>query len=250
MKILLALLCVVAFSPSAMGRDEVSPQRFPWRGVFEPRAEAVIPSEMAGTVVAMPKKPGERCAAGDVIVEFDSSLANAAVVAMQARVDAEKENSQGIQNLYDRNQATGMELSRAKSELARAEFELATGRHEARVCVVRAPFEGRIVEVKVREHEWAGKGAPLLLLVDDSLLRVRFFLPEDSFSRIAVGDPVRVWVPAASREVEGTVARLGVVFDPVSRTFDVWADVDNADDVLRAGMTAEVAWPATEAAGE
>lgn len=216
--------------------------RQPWRGVFEPRAEAVIPSEVAMTVKSMPKKAGDRCARGDVLVEFDSSLSDEAVAAMGARVDAEEKNADGIRNLYERNQATVMELARAESELAKARLELALARREAESCRVYAPFSGKIVEERVREFEWANKGAPLLLLVDDSLLRVRFFLPEEHYSHIRIGDEVRISVPAASREVTGTVSRLGVVFDPVSRTFDVWADVDNADDTLRAGMTAEVTW--------
>ncbi len=238
-----ALFLVLLAMPPATGADApLPPSRQAWRGVFEPRAEAVIPSEVAMTVMAMPKKAGDRCQEGDVLVVFDPSLPDAAVAAMEARLDAETKNRDGIRNLYERNQAAVMELARAESELAKAQLELALARREAASCRVLAPFSGKIVEEKVREFEWADKGAPLLLLVDDSLLRVRFFLPEAFYSRIETGDEVAIAVPAVSGTVTGTVSRLGVVFDPVSQTFDVWADVDNAGDSLRAGMTAEVTW--------
>lgn len=216
-----------------------------WRGVLEPRAEAVIPSEISMRVVSMPKEPGDSCRAGDLLVEFDATLPEAAVEAVKARMRAVEVNLAGMRSLFDKNQVTAVELAKAESEIAQVRLELAGAEREVRACRVYAPFSGKIVNRKVREHEWANKGAPLLLLVDDAVLRVRFFLPEDSFSAIGVGDAVRVAVPAASKTVPGVVSRLGVVFDPVSRTFDVWADIDNADDLLRAGMTAEVEWPAS-----
>ena len=239
-----AWLLALAFSaPSWCAAGEAEKAGSRWRGVFEPRAEAVIPAEISMRVLSMPKSPGDVCREGDLLVEFDSSIPEAAVAAVQAKLKAAEFNHNSMKSLYEKGQTTGVELARSEGEMAQALLELATAQRETRACRVLAPFGGKIVERKVREHEWASRGAPLLLLVDDAVLKARFFLPEDNFSRIKIGDKVRIWVPAASREVVGDVSRLGVVFDPVSRTFDVWADVPNVDDALRAGMTAEVEWP-------
>lgn len=215
-----------------------------WRGVFEPRAQAMLPAEVAMPVASLPKKPGELCRAGDVLVEFDSTVARAALEAAESRVDAAALNYEGQENLFSRGQATEVELARAASELGRARLDAVAARRDLDACRVAAPFAGRIVEHRVREFEWAGKGAPLLLLVDDSVLAVRFFLPEGNFPYIAIGDAVSVTPPATGRAVSGAVSRIGAVFDPASRTFDVWAEVDNAGGELRAGMTAEVSWQA------
>ncbi len=214
-----------------------------YRGVFEPRAQAVIPSELSMTVKRMALEPGERCRAGDILVEFDDTLPQVAVDSAATKLDAAQQNFTSTQNLFDRNQITATELARARTEQAEAELQLATARREVEACIVRAPFAGKIVEEKLRAHEWANRGAPLLLLVDDSVLLARFYLPEDRFSAISVGDAVTVRTPAVPGDFPGRVTRLGVVFDPVSRTFDAWAEVDNPDDTLRAGMTAEVEWP-------
>lgn len=239
--LVLALLLLTA--PGSAMAEEGPGDSPRWRGVFEPRAEAVIPAEISMRVVSMPKQPGDLCREGDVLVEFDSSIPDAAVAAVEARLKAVEFNYNSMKSLFEKGQSTAVELARAESEIAQVQLDLATARRESRSCRVLAPFSGKMVERKVREHEWANRGAPLLLLVDDAVLKVRFFLPEDNFSRIKTGDRVSIWVPAASREVKGEVSRLGVVFDPVSRTFDVWADVPNVDDSLRAGMTAEVGWP-------
>ncbi len=230
----LFIAALFAVSPSSAG--EV------WRGVFEPRAQAVLPSEVAMPVASLPKKPGETCAAGDSLVVFDDTIARAALDAAESRLDAAQLNYEGQESLFNSNQATEVELARAASDLARARLDTAAARRELASCRVPAPFAGRIVEHRVREFEWAGKGDPLLLLVDDSVLKVRFFLPEENFSKIALGDEVTATASATGMSVPGVVSRLGAVFDPASRTFDVWADVDNAGGGLRAGMTAEVNW--------
>lgn len=237
------IVVLFAFGAVAAGEAERTENQR-WRGVFEPRAEAVIPSEISMRVARMPKEPGDKIEEGDLLVEFDASIPEAAIASAEAKLRAAELNQTGTQNLFERNQSTAMEVARAESEVAQARLELASAKREAAACRVAAPFSGKMVDRKVREHEWANKGAPLMLLVDDAVLRVRFFLPEENFARISLGEKVSVWVPAASREVFGEVSRLGVVFDPVSRTFDVWADVPNVDDSLRAGMTAEVEWPA------
>lgn len=238
------LLCAALAAANA--GDAASGRR--WRGVFEPRQEAVIPSEISMRVRHMPKRPGESCREGETLVEFDATMARAAYQAAAAKARAAELNATGLGNLFQRNQVTAVEVARAESELAQARLELAAAERDARACVVVAPFSGKIVERKVREHEWADRGGPLLLLVDDAVLRARFFLPEALFQNIRLGDRVRVEVPAVSREMWGEVSRLGVMFDPVSRTFDVWADVVNDRDDLRSGMTAEIEWPAAKEA--
>ncbi len=239
---LITMLLAVPLAGAASERR--TPQT--WRGVFEPNAQAVIPSELGMPVIAMPKRPGESCRSGDVLVEFDSALPEAGLAAAQAKLRSVELNHSGLQSLYAKNQATAVELAKAEGELYQARLEVAAAEKEVRACTVRAPFAGKVVESEVRQYEWANRGSPLLLLVDDSVLKARFFLPEEHFSGIKIGDAVRVWVPAASAHAWGRVSRLGVVFDPASRTFDVWADVPNPDDALRTGMTAEVEWPVAE----
>ena len=239
----LGVLALAVFPSAPSAAESASSSGVSWRGVFEPRAQALIASEVSMLVASMPVQPGDSCDEGDVLVEFDSSIPDAAVAAAEAKLEAAELNRNGMRNLYDRNQVTAVELARSESELAGVRLELAAARRDAESCRIVAPFAGKLVDHKVREHEWASKGAPLLLLVDDSVLKVRFFLPENHFSTIKIGDRVRVTVPAASRDAWGEVSRLGVVFDPVSRTFDVWADVPNVDDSLRVGMTAEIEWP-------
>lgn len=233
---------VAVAAVAAAGEAALVPGRV-WRGVFEPRREATLPAEVSMPVARLHRQPGESCAEGDLLVEFDATLSQAALSAARAANDAARLNQEGLFRLHEKGQAAPTELAQAVSELEKSRLQLATAMKDAAACSVSAPFAGRIADSKVREHEWASRGSPLVTLVDDAVLRARFFLPEEMFSRISLGDRVAIRTPAADVRVEGTVSRIGVVFDPASRTFDVWADVDNAAGTLRAGMTAEIIWP-------
>lgn len=217
-----------------------------WPGVFEPRRQALIAAETAMRVLRMPVRPGEAARRGELLCEFDKTVAQAAVEAARARVRAQELLQGGTQSLFERRQATPAEAAKADGDLAQARLELAAAERDLAACGIEAPFDGKVVDARVDESEWANRGSPVLLLVDDAVVRARFFLPEERFARLRVGDAVRVRVPAVDAVVPGVVGRVGVVFDPASRTVDVWADVDNADDLLRAGMTVEVLWPVDE----
>ncbi|MCD8138176.1 MAG: efflux RND transporter periplasmic adaptor subunit [Planctomycetaceae bacterium] len=235
------LLFLAFFLSQITAAEPDAPRR--WRGVFEPRQEALIAAEVSMRVMAMPVKPGQSCRRGDILFVFDETVPRASLAAAEARVAAARLTRDGVRNLFEKNQSTPAELARADSELARAELEYASAERDLASCRVAAPFDGKVVEARVDEHEWANRGSPLLLLVDDAVLKARFFLPEERFAAIGEGEAVRVHVPALGQSFPGVVSRVGVVFDPASRSFDVWADVDNAGDLLRAGMTAEVEWP-------
>lgn len=243
-RLFLVLFTIAALSARVSAGDADAPGV--WPGVLEPRRQALIAAETAMRVLRMPVRPGESARQGEVLCEFDKTVAQAAVEAGRAKVRAQELLQGGTQSLFERRQATPAEAAKADGDLAQARLELAAAERDLAACGIAAPFDGKVVDIRVDESEWANRGSPVLLLVDDAVVRARFFLPEERFARLRVGDAVQVRVPAVDAVVPGVVSRIGVVFDPASRTVDVWADVDNNGDLLRAGMTALVQWPAHE----
>lgn len=242
---LIATLCAVALLAARAIAGEAETAGV-WPGVLEPRRQALIAAETAMRVLRMPVRPGESARRGDLLCEFDSTVAQAAVAASRAKVRAQELLQGGTQSLFERRQATPAEAAKADGDLAHSRLELAAAERDLAACAIVAPFDGKVVDIRVDESEWANRGSPVLLLVDDAVVRARFFLPEEHFARLRVGDVVRVRVPAVDAVAPGVIGRVGVVFDPASRTVDVWADVDNTDNLLRAGMTVEVLWPVDE----
>ena len=94
----------------------------------------------------------------------------------------------------------------AKNSLERARFEMAGS-------VLRAPFRGRVADIKLKRHEQAGTDA-FCTLVDDRSLDVDFPVMESEYSFIAQGLPVRI-IPFAdeSKSFNGRIVEVNPIVD-------------------------------------
>ena len=100
------------------------------------------------------------------------------------------------------------ELDAALSRVAMAKAKLAMAHAELAKTLVRAPRDGRVLQVFVEPGDQAGPatGRPVLLLADVSKLRVRAFVEELDAPRVAVGQTAKVTIDGIpGRVLEGTV---------------------------------------------
>jgi RND family efflux transporter MFP subunit len=130
-----------------------------------------------------------------------------------------------------------LRLAAAAREAARAEAQLA--RRGLTDAVVRAPFDGTVVERAVELGEYLSPGSPLLTLADTSLLKARVLLDPREALDVKVG--ARATVVAYARpdeEFGGVVVRVGEVIDPRTRRLPVEIELDDHGDRLRPGLVA------------
>lgn len=213
------------------------------QGALEPRFRATIASELAMPIEKVWFRAGESFKRGETLVTFNADAARAALLAAETMARAAAASLDGIRLLVRNNQSTALELATAEGDFAAAGARLVAARRELAATTITAPFDGRVAETHLNDHEWAGRGSPIITIVDDTVLQARFLLPETEFPNVREGGRLRVRVPAVAAEDQAEVERTGAVFDAASRTFDVWALMDNRDGKYRAGMTVIVDWP-------
>ncbi|MCC6217221.1 MAG: efflux RND transporter periplasmic adaptor subunit [Polyangiaceae bacterium] len=120
----------------------------------------------------------------------------------------------------------------ANAQLALAHKELTDGR-------VRAPFDGAVVERRVSVGEFVGMGQVVAILVDDTVLRLRFDVPEADSGRISLGAKVTLGVAAQpGRTFEAKVTRIAPSVTATSRRLPVEAELPNTDAALKPGYFA------------
>jgi membrane fusion protein, multidrug efflux system len=111
---------------------------------------------------------------------------------------------------------------------------------------ITAPFAGVVTERIVHPGALVGPGSnePLLVLQQNSHLRVTVAVPEENVGAIPKGAKVVFQVPAyPNRSFSGTIARRSQALDQKTRTMAVELDVMNPDQSLAPGMYATVKWP-------
>lgn len=105
---------------------------------------------------------------------------------------------------------------------------------------VLAPLKGMVVELHRRRGEWVQPGDTVARIVRLDKLRVEGFLAAKHARADLVGGKATVKVTIDDEELEfpGEIVFVSPEIDPINSQVRVWADVENADLVLRPGMQA------------
>lgn len=123
-------------------------------------------------------------------------------------------------------------------------------------CNITAPLKGRILTKYFEETEWVNQGSKLLTMADLKNVYVYFYLPHDSMASLKIGEKVTAYLPEKDmKEFNGVIEFINpeAEFTPKNvqtreeRTrlvYGVKVAFDNADEVLKPGMTLE--WKARD----
>ena len=80
----------------------------------------------------------------------------------------------------------------------------------------------------------------VVVVEDQSILELRFRLPEASMTALEPGDTVTAKFEAVGAEAAAKVHRISPSIDQRTHTFEVIARIDNADGKLKSRMLARV----------
>lgn len=207
-----------------------------------PDRDTMMRAEVAGDIAEVLVKKGQDVSAGDVIARFDRSK-NAADAARAreelARAQREFDNSE---ELLKRGVATADRVAQARATLAAAQAQIADVEQDAKALTITAAFDGRVETLNLDEGEYVSSGAEVGRLVDITPLTVAIQVPQQSLTRLAVGQPAKVrFITGEDRE--GVVTFVGTSAAAETRTFLAEIEVANADGAIPAGISAEVIIP-------
>ncbi len=240
-------------------------------GRVSARREANLRAEIAGRVLRLHHRRGERVTAGEVLVTYDArdlhdrlrvaesavSLARAQGSQAEASARLAARNAERATLLRDRGAAPAAEAETlgAQAEVAsravgasraveqQGMANVAAARTGLTRMVVRAPFAGVVLSTAVEEGEVTVPGAPMMALADVSELRVDGDLDEADLGRVRVGMPAEVSFDAFPGErIMGRVSEIAPsVTQDIRGNRSIGMRVTlPVDPRLRVGMSADV----------
>ncbi|MGZ4986390.1 MAG: HlyD family secretion protein [Chthoniobacterales bacterium] len=161
--------------------------------------------------------------------------------------DAERATSAA--NVQEKTvESTQMRVAQAKANLASIETQL----NEMNIV---APGDTVLEILSVKVGDVLAPNREVATLIVPSYLWVRVYVPEPWLGRIHIGEEVSVHVDAWSNEqFKGVVEQINrqaefmprnvqTVEDRIRQVFGVKVRLENRDDKLRAGMSADVSFP-------
>lgn len=207
------------------------------RGIVKAQSEATISSELVAKVARLPFKEGQAFKAGDVIVAFDCRRYLADLRAAEADVEAARIKVRTNEAL-ERHAAVGAdELAISKVKLKQTEATADSLRIKTDQCIIKAPFDGRVVEWKINEHEIPEAAAPLLHIVKEGNLELELIVPSSWLVWLTKGQVFSFYIDELKRPVDAKLLFVGATVDPISRTALVSAAILDFEKDILPGMS-------------
>lgn len=205
--------------------------------------------EITGRVSRIAVKMGDFVKQGDILLEFDPSTLQAelsrqtaSIAAQQGMIrrasdslDRAERHAQRGREIFERQLMsqdgyddilTTANLARHDLQIQRDNLQMAVAMRRSieeslGKTVIRAPFDGQVVDVaiKIGETAVAGitniAGSQLLTLADTGDVVADLLVDEVDVGRLAIGQPVEVDVVAlGERRLNGTIAEIGLAAQP------------------------------------
>jgi RND family efflux transporter MFP subunit len=247
---------------------------------FVPYQDIAVHAKVSGYVNLIRVDIGDRVKTGELLATLEIpelqdniNKAKAGLSASEQEIARAQADYDNLNLIYQRladvakahpNMVAQQELDTAKSKEVAAEGALGAAkqhRDEAQAELGRlntlagyeritAPFDGIITKrfADVGSLIQAGTSSntqalPLVQLAQDSLLRLRFPVPESQTPLIEDGKKVDVTVPALNKNFVGTVTRYAWQINRSTRTMTTEVDIENPQGTIKAGMYAYVKLP-------
>jgi len=226
-----ALPAVAADAPATVPPTEQA------RALIKPRAQAVLSSEIAGRIVWLPLREGEAFRKGDKLVEFDCAWFAASRDAARASLEHARSKVASLESLASLRSTGTLEVTQARADQDKARAELRVAELAVERCVITAPFNGRVVELKAHAFESVAQSAPLLAVLDDTDLEVSLVIPGPWLIWLKPGQTFSLALDETTHGHDGRITRLGAQVDPVSQTVTVYGTLKDADRDVIPGMS-------------
>lgn len=210
-------------------------------GTLAADESVVIAPEIAGRVIALGFKEGERVKAGQELVKLDTAILDAELKQAQADLGLARDTNDRLKSLVSRGSGTQVALDESTAKLASTEARVQLAKAKLAQSTIVAPFNGVVGLRAVSVGDYVSVGKQLITLTNIDPIKVDFRVPEIYLSRLKTGQPVQTRVDAvADRTFTGRIFAIDPVVDVNGRAIRLRANIPNADLTLKPGLFARL----------
>ena len=230
-------------------------------GTLNPVGLVNVGTQVSGTVSEVNVDFNHRVKRGQVLLKIDPTLLNAVIKQNAASLNAARAQLTLADSNYNRNaklvkqgfiSAAALEqlqqaLDAARAQVQVSEAQLERARADLENSIIKSPIDGVIIKrtADLGQTVAASFQTPNLFVIAADLKRMQIDtnVSEADVGLLKDGQPVRFVVDAfPDRDFDGKVRqfRLAANVQQNVVTYNVVIDVDNPDELLKPGLTAQV----------
>ncbi|WP_339672246.1 efflux RND transporter periplasmic adaptor subunit [Dasania marina] len=196
-------------------------------------------AEVSGQVIALPAAKGSRVASGDVICQLaveDRQLQTEQAQALVTTATLEYDAALQLEN--NGFQAKTV-IATKKSNLETAKANLQRRRIDLEKISIRAPFAGIIDNRPVEIGDLMQRGDVCATVLDFDPLIVAGQIAGANIKQVQQGNKITAFL-LTGEQVQGQVRFVASSSDKLTRTFRIEATVNNPDNLLHSGISADI----------
>jgi len=207
------------------------------RSLLVPRSEATMSSQLDGKITSIPFKSGSRFKKGEVLVKFDDTVHISQLEKAEAELEKAETACASNTKLFEMHSTSKLDVKISETDVKMAKADLRIVNSILKYCVIKAPFDGRVVRLHIHPYESVTEGQELLDIVDMKTPEVQAFVPSHWIKWLKIESPFTVTIEETGKTYPARVARLVGKVDAVSQTIEVHGMFSNEHEDLLPGMS-------------
>jgi len=213
----------------------------PLTGRISPVKEVSVMPLLAGQVQNVYVELGDKVSSGTVLFDIDKTqIETAYTQANEAYLNA-KANYERMQTLFSAGAISKQEFEAIKLQYDTALQSKIMAGDSLSNATVTAPIGGYVTSVNVTSGGLASQAAAAVTIADISTVEINTSVSEQLINKIKLNDKVDVLIPSVSeKKFVGTITALSPAPAVNSLTYPLKVTLDNADAMIKPGMTAEI----------
>lgn len=207
------------------------------RGLIKSSREAVLSTLIIAKIAHIALKEGEQFKEGDKLIQFDCNRQIAQLKAAEAEVLSKRIVFENNEDLSQFEAVGSLELEVSKVQLEKALAELNIVKAGNQQCQFKAPWNGRVAEIKANAHEIVEPGREIMKIIDDETLEIEMIVPSNWLQWLKTGIIIPITIDETGKNYLAQVVRIGANVDPVSQTIRIFANFKGETKDILAGMS-------------
>ncbi|MCK9200964.1 MAG: efflux RND transporter periplasmic adaptor subunit [Gallionella sp.] len=213
------------------------------RVLIAAEGESVLAAQMAGRIVSIGAKLGDRVHQGQAILRFDCDEQQARLNMARAEWDGAQKVYEAKAKLQSMQSASLLEVSQAAAEAEKFKAQIQLFQAQLRLCSINAPFSGRVTKLRIKPYESVVVGQQLVEVINDEKLKVQLNIPSLWLARVKAGNPFEVRIDETGKSYEAKVRRINGKVDAVSQSVEIEGELIGRPEDLLPGMSGVAIFP-------
>ncbi|MCV2884790.1 efflux RND transporter periplasmic adaptor subunit [Aestuariibacter sp. AA17] len=210
-------------------------------GTAKANEAVTITAQKAEVVHQLHFDDGDRVEKDQLLLTLDNREENARVKELDVNLQEAKRQLKRVKDLANKSVASQQLLDEQEAKVKALKAQRDVARAKLEELNIRAPFKGKLGIRQVSVGAFVSPGDSITTLDDLSKIKVDFSISESHLPSLQIGQKVTAKTVAyPDNAFIGEIKSIDSRVDPITRSIQVRAIVDNPDYALRPGMLLQI----------